>query len=136
MVSNSNRSVVERDSVEVQKIDFQTFRNPARKTINCDVKPVTTNICGSDLHAVRGRTTAPAGIAGAAAVFLLSPVIADHGLWNRPYVESACAHAGCRPLKLSRGGRGYRRLREAWALSGLAQIAAVHSYRRFRASAG
>ena len=70
MVSNSNRSVVERDSVEVQKIDFQTFRNPARKTIYCDVKHGTTNICGSDLHAVRGRTMAPAGIAGAAACFL------------------------------------------------------------------
>jgi hypothetical protein len=43
-------------SVEVQKIDFPTFRNPAGKTIDHGVilKVVTTNICGSDQHMVRG----------------------------------------------------------------------------------
>jgi hypothetical protein len=55
---------------------------------------VTTNICGSDQRMVRGRTTAPAGIAVAVAVFgALSLLIVDHGLWNRPYVESSRAHA-------------------------------------------
>ncbi len=51
-------------SVEVQKIDFPTFRNPAGKTIDHGVilKVVTTNICGSDQHMVRGRTTGPAGM--------------------------------------------------------------------------
>jgi hypothetical protein len=94
MVSNSNRSVVERDSVEVQRIDFHTVRNPARKTIDYDVNPVTTKICGSDQHTVRGHAVAPVGIAGATAVFgVLSLLIADHGVWNRPYVESVRAHA-------------------------------------------
>src|SRR6201990_689614 len=65
MPSNSNRGVVylKPGSVEVQKIDFPTFRNPAGKTIDHGVilKVVTTNICGSDQHMVRGRATAPAG---------------------------------------------------------------------------
>src|SRR5437763_4775529 len=59
----SNRGVVylKPGSVEVQKIDFPTFRNPAGKKIEHGVilKVVTTNICGSDQHMVRGRTTAP-----------------------------------------------------------------------------
>ena len=63
---NSNRGVVylKPGSVEVQKIDFPTFRNPAGKPIDHGVilKVVTTNICGSDQHMVRGRTTAPAGM--------------------------------------------------------------------------
>ena len=66
MSSNSNRGVVylKPGSVEVQRIDFPTFRNPAGKTIDHGVilKVVTTNICGSDQHMVRGRTTAPAGM--------------------------------------------------------------------------
>jgi glutathione-independent formaldehyde dehydrogenase len=66
MSSNSNRGVVylKPGSVEVQKIDFPSFRNPAGKTIDHGVilKVVTTNICGSDQHRVRGRTTAPAGM--------------------------------------------------------------------------
>src|SRR5258705_7960878 len=66
MSSNSNRGVVylKPGSVEVRKIDFPSFRNPAGKTIDHGVilKVVTTNICGSDQHMVRGRTTAPAGM--------------------------------------------------------------------------
>ena len=98
MASDSNRDVVylERGGVEVQKIDFPAFRNPAGKAIDHGIilKAVTTNICGSDQHMVRGRTTAPAGIAVAVAVFgALSLLIVDHGLWNRPYVESSRAHA-------------------------------------------
>src|SRR5438128_1875273 len=66
MASNSNRGVVylKPGHVEVQKIDFPTFRNPAGKTIDHGVilKVVTTNICGSDQHMVRGRTTASAGM--------------------------------------------------------------------------
>src|SRR5437763_9627901 len=62
----SNRGVVylKPGSVEVQKIDFPSFRNPAGKSIDHGVilKVVTTNICGSDQHMVRGRTTAPAGM--------------------------------------------------------------------------
>src|SRR6266513_4402331 len=66
MASNSNRGVVylKPGHVEVQKIDFPSFRNPVGKTIDHGVilKVVTTNICGSDQHMVRGRTTAPAGM--------------------------------------------------------------------------
>src|ERR1700721_703292 len=66
MASNSNLGVVylKPGSVEGQKIDFPSFRNPAGKTIDHGVilKVVTTNICGSDQHMVRGRTTAPAGM--------------------------------------------------------------------------
>src|SRR6267378_2759078 len=66
MSSNSNRGVVylKPGSVEIRKIDFPSFRNPAGKTIDHGVilKVVTTNICGSDQHMVRGRTTAPAGM--------------------------------------------------------------------------
>src|SRR5450432_784880 len=62
----TNRGVVylKPGSVEVQKIDFPTFRNPAGKSIDHGVilKVLTTNICGSDQHMVRGRTTAPAGM--------------------------------------------------------------------------
>jgi glutathione-independent formaldehyde dehydrogenase len=49
--------------VEVQSIDFPKLALGPRK---CDhgviLKIVTTNICGSDQHMVRGRTTAPKGL--------------------------------------------------------------------------
>ena len=49
--------------VEIHSIDFPTLALGNRK---CDhgviLKVVTTNICGSDQHMVRGRTTAPAGL--------------------------------------------------------------------------
>ena len=62
----SNRGVVYLGpgKVEVRSIDFPTFRNPTGKEIEHGVilKVVATNICGSDQHMVRGRTTAPAGM--------------------------------------------------------------------------
>ena len=49
--------------VEVQTIDFPKLALGGRK---CEhgviLKIVSTNICGSDQHMVRGRTTAPAGL--------------------------------------------------------------------------
>jgi glutathione-independent formaldehyde dehydrogenase len=50
--------------VEIQSIDYPKLQNPAGKKIDHGVilKIVTTNICGSDQHMVRGRTTAPAGL--------------------------------------------------------------------------
>jgi glutathione-independent formaldehyde dehydrogenase len=72
---SENRGVayVEPQKVEVQSIDFPTFVlkdgpgvNPANVGRELPhaaiVKCVTTNICGSDQHMVRGRTTAPAGL--------------------------------------------------------------------------
>ena len=62
----SNRGVVYLGpgKVEVQSSDFPKLHNPAGKKIDHGVilKIVTTNICGSDQHMVRGRTTAPAGL--------------------------------------------------------------------------
>ena len=50
--------------VEVQSIDYPKMQNPAGKDITHGVilKVVSTNICGSDQHMVRGRTTAPKGL--------------------------------------------------------------------------
>ncbi len=50
--------------VEVKSIDYPTMQNPAGKDITHGVilKIVSTNICGSDQHMVRGRTTAPKGL--------------------------------------------------------------------------
>ncbi|WP_041597452.1 formaldehyde dehydrogenase, glutathione-independent [Granulicella tundricola] len=61
-----NRGVVYlgQNKVEVQSIDFPKMQNPAGKKIGHAVilKVVSTNICGSDQHMVRGRTTAPTGM--------------------------------------------------------------------------
>jgi glutathione-independent formaldehyde dehydrogenase len=50
--------------VEVQSIDYPKLESPAGKKLDHAVilKIVSTNICGSDQHMVRGRTTAPAGL--------------------------------------------------------------------------
>lgn len=62
----SNRGVVYTGpgKVEVQSIDFPELANPKGKKIDHGVilKVVSTNICGSDQHMVRGRTTAPSGL--------------------------------------------------------------------------
>jgi glutathione-independent formaldehyde dehydrogenase len=70
-----NKAVVYRGpgNVEVQTIDYPTFEvkdgpgvnkaNIGRKAPHGAIlKSVATNICGSDQHMVRGRTTAPAGL--------------------------------------------------------------------------
>ena len=62
----SNRGVVYTGpgKVEVQSIDYPKLVNPRGRTANHGVilKVLTTNICGSDQHMVRGRTTAPSGL--------------------------------------------------------------------------
>ncbi|KAB0681944.1 formaldehyde dehydrogenase, glutathione-independent [Aureimonas leprariae] len=52
------------NKVEVQDIDDPKFEDPHGRKIEHAVilKVVSTNICGSDQHMVRGRTTAPAGL--------------------------------------------------------------------------
>ena len=63
MAENRGLAYVEPGVVEIQDIDFPTLALGDRK---CDhgviLKIVSTNICGSDQHMVRGRTTAPAGL--------------------------------------------------------------------------
>jgi len=64
MAQNSGVVYLGHNKVEVQSIDFPTMKNPAGKDIKHGVilKVVSTNICGSDQHMVRGRTTAPTGM--------------------------------------------------------------------------
>jgi glutathione-independent formaldehyde dehydrogenase len=64
MAENTGVVFLGRNKVEVQSIDFPKMQNPAGKKINHGVilKVVSTNICGSDQHMVRGRTTAPTGM--------------------------------------------------------------------------
>lgn len=63
---SGNRGVVYLGAgkVEVQKIDYPKMQDPRGKKIEHGVilKVVSTNICGSDQHMVRGRTTAQVGL--------------------------------------------------------------------------
>src|SRR6201986_748334 len=62
----NNRGVVYEGpgKVAVHNIDYPVFKDPQGKPIEHGVilKVVSTNICGSDQHMVRGRTTAPKGL--------------------------------------------------------------------------
>ena len=62
MPTNRGLAYMGPGKVEVQSIDFPKLALGSRK---CDhgviLKIVSTNICGSDQHMVRGRTTAPKG---------------------------------------------------------------------------
>src|SRR5438477_4895637 len=63
MASNRGLAYMGPGKVEVQSIDFPKLALGSRK---CEhgviLKIVCTNICGSDQHMVRGRTTAPKGL--------------------------------------------------------------------------
>src|SRR3989337_1965647 len=63
MSSNKGVAYIKPGVVEVQKIDFPKLALGDRKCNHGVIlKIVTTNICGSDQHMVRGRTTAPEGL--------------------------------------------------------------------------
>ncbi len=64
MASNRGVVYIKQGEVEVQSIDFPTMSDPKGRKLEHAVilKVVSTNICGSDQHMVRGRTTAPAGM--------------------------------------------------------------------------
>jgi glutathione-independent formaldehyde dehydrogenase len=63
MATNRGVAYIGPGKVEIQSIDFPKLELGSRK---CEhgviLKVVSTNICGSDQHMVRGRTTAPAGL--------------------------------------------------------------------------
>jgi glutathione-independent formaldehyde dehydrogenase len=63
MASNRGLAYMGPGAVQVQSIDYPKLALGARK---CEhgviLKIVSTNICGSDQHMVRGRTTAPKGL--------------------------------------------------------------------------
>ena len=73
MADNRGVAYIEPGKVEIQDIDFPELElkdgpgvhpdNVGRKTPHGAIlRIVSTNICGSDQHMVRGRTTAPAGL--------------------------------------------------------------------------
>jgi glutathione-independent formaldehyde dehydrogenase len=71
MASNRGVAYVEPGKVEVRPIDYPKLKMPASETDpfggkdaphGVILKIITTNICGSDQHMVRGRTTAPRGL--------------------------------------------------------------------------
>lgn len=64
MSSNRGVAYIKQGQVEVQSIPFPKLADPRGQRIAHGVilKVVSTNICGSDQHMVRGRTTAPAGL--------------------------------------------------------------------------
>src|SRR6187200_164591 len=74
-MTDQNKAVAYKGTgkVEVQTIDYPTFELKDGPGVNPDnvgrtlphaaiLKTVATNICGSDQHMVRGRTTAPEGL--------------------------------------------------------------------------
>ncbi len=67
MTTNRGVVYVGPGKVEVKGIDYPKFVAPNGKEIDHGVilRIVSTNICGSDQHMVRGRTTAPSGLASA-----------------------------------------------------------------------
>ncbi len=63
MATNRGVAYMGTGKVEVQSIDFPKLELGSRKCQHGVIlKIVTTNICGSDQHMVRGRTTAPQGL--------------------------------------------------------------------------
>ena len=63
MAWNRGVAYIEPGKVEIQSIDFPELALGDRKCGHGVIlKIVSTNICGSDQHMVRGRTTAPAGL--------------------------------------------------------------------------
>ena len=71
MANNRGVAYVAPGQVQVKSIEYPKLKMPASETNpfggkdaphGVILKIVTTNICGSDQHMVRGRTTAPAGL--------------------------------------------------------------------------
>lgn len=63
MASNRGVAYIEPGTVEVQSIDYPELSLGSRKCAHGVIlKIISTNICGSDQHMVRGRTTAPRGL--------------------------------------------------------------------------
>src|SRR2546427_7575706 len=71
MATNRGVAYMGPGKVEVKSIDFPKLKMPASESNpfggkdaphGVILKIVTTNICGSDQHMVRGRTTAPLGL--------------------------------------------------------------------------
>jgi len=63
MAENRGVAYLGTGKVEVRNIDFPKMEHGGRKLEHAVIlKIIATNICGSDQHMVRGRTTAPIGM--------------------------------------------------------------------------
>jgi len=63
MASNRGVAYIGTGKVEVKPIDYPKLEHNGKKLPHAVIlKLVATNICGSDQHMVRGRTTAPSGM--------------------------------------------------------------------------
>ena len=63
MANNRGVAYLKPGMVEVQSIDYPQLALGDRQCQHGVIlKIIATNICGSDQHMVRGRTTAPAGL--------------------------------------------------------------------------
>ena len=63
MADNRGVAYIKPGEVAIQNIDFPKLALGKRKCNHGVIlKIISTNICGSDQHMVRGRTTAPAGL--------------------------------------------------------------------------
>ena len=63
MSNNRGVAYIKPGVVQVQNIDFPKLELGKRKCNHGVIlKVISTNICGSDQHMVRGRTTAPEGL--------------------------------------------------------------------------
>ena len=71
MPTNRGVAYIKPGEVQVKNIEYPKLRMPKSETDpfggkdaphGVILKIVTTNICGSDQHMVRGRTTAPEGL--------------------------------------------------------------------------
>ena len=92
MAGNKAVAYIEPGKVEVQTIDYPELVltdgpgvNPKNVGRKCEhgviLRVVSTNICGSDQHMVRGRTTAPEGLV------LGHPVRENFGLPNLTWLS-------------------------------------------------
>jgi glutathione-independent formaldehyde dehydrogenase len=64
MASNRGVVYIKQGVVQIDSIDFPVMADPEGRRLEhaAILKVVSTNICGSDQHMVRGRTTASAGL--------------------------------------------------------------------------
>src|SRR5271155_4105517 len=95
MASNHGVVYLGPGKVEVQSIDYPVLKTPQGKKIDHGViiKPITTNICGSDQHMVRGRTTAPPGLVLGHEI---TGEVIEAGRHPRPVHDRRSGSEGCR----------------------------------------
>jgi glutathione-independent formaldehyde dehydrogenase len=98
MASNRGVAYIGPGKVEVQGIEYPKLIGPGGRKCEHGVilKIVATNICGSDQHMVRGRTTAPKGIIlGHEITGEVIECGRDVGIWSPSRLTWHAAAAAC-----------------------------------------